>query len=62
MLRKPEDMKDWQKEEIIGVKAPEGLPFDDALEVPEEFIQEEKPKKPKKKAPVKKNPIEKMET
>ena len=63
MLRKPEDQKEWQKEEslpkdaIIGMKAPEGIPSDDTLEVPEEVIPTVEPveaPKPKRKPSAKK--------
>ena len=70
MLRRKEDMKEWQAEalpkEIKGQKAPEGIPTDDLPDVPVEAIPEVKPKaeekKPvmKKKAPAKKK-IEKIE-
>lgn len=49
MLRRKDDMKDWQKEAIqepiVGIKAPEGIPVDDAPEIPEEIITEMKPKR-----------------
>ena len=47
MLRRKEDMKDWQKEAlpVVGIKAPEGIPVDDAPEIPEEFVPEMKPKR-----------------
>ena len=68
MLRKPEDMKEWQKDslqedKIIGVKAPEGVPTDDLPDIPNGFASEVKPKKApvKKKVTPKKKPIEKME-
>ena len=65
MLRKKEDMKEWQvealKEEdvIPATKAPEGFPTDDLIDVPQEAIEAPKPKKAtaKKKA-VKKIPVE----
>ena len=47
MLRRKDDMKEWQKETlpIHGIKAPKGLPVDDAPEIPEGFIPEMKPKR-----------------
>ena len=63
MLRRNDDMKDWQKETlqepIVGIKAPEGIPVDDAPEIPEDFVPEMKPvesetEKPKRKGRPKK--------
>ena len=67
MLRKPEDQKEWQKEEslpndaIVGMKAPEGISSDDALEVPKEAIPVVEPveaPKPKRKPSTKKKTAE----
>ena len=65
MLRKPEDMKEWQREAlkeepVVGQKAPEGIPTDDLPEVPQEAIPEVKPKRkpPQKKPVVKKTKVE----
>ena len=80
MLRRKEDMKEWQvsavaptacqpakpskvsvkdMEEVKGVKAPEGVPTDDLIEVPKEAVEAPKPKKaPAKKKTVKKIPVE----
>lgn len=62
MLRRKEDMKDWQKEslqedKIVGRPAPDVIVYADAPEVPQEFIQEVKPKK----APAKKKTTKKVE-
>ena len=75
MLRKPEDMKEWQRkafapnacqpapeskvsvkdmDEIQGIKAPDGVPTDDLVEIPKDAI-----KVPKKKAPAKKKTVAK---
>lgn len=50
MLRRKDDMKDWQKgeakqEPIQGIKTPDGIPVDDAPEIPDGFIPEMKPKR-----------------
>ena len=72
MLRKKEDLKEWQKEalqepkdEIVGVKAPKVLPVEDAPDVPEEFIPEVAPveeKKVEKKPVVRKTTAKKKTT
>ena len=65
MLRREDDMKEWQREikkdeHIIGIVSPQGISTDDLIDVPDEAIEEEKPKKvAQKKAPVKKAPVKK---
>ena len=72
MLRRKEDMKEWQKEylpkeeNIVGKKAPDALMYDDAPEIPEEAIPEvhEAPvlEIPKEEKPVKKATTRKKTT
>ena len=53
MLRRKEDMKEWQKEslpkeeKIVGKKAPDTLPIADPPEIPEGFVPEVAPKEEK---------------
>lgn len=72
MLRRKEDMKEWQREallneeKIVGKKAPDALMYDDAPEIPEEAIPEvhEAPvlEIPKEEKPVKKTTTRKKTT
>lgn len=72
MLRRKEDMKEWQREallneeKIVGKKAPDALMYDDAPEIPEEAIPEvhEAPvlEIPKEEKPVKKATTRKKTT
>ena len=72
MLRRKEDMKEWQREallkgeKIVGKKAPDALMYDDAPEIPEEAIPEvhEDPvlEIPKEEKPVKKTTARKKTT
>ena len=72
MLRRKEDMKEWQREallkeeKIVGKKAPDVLPIADPPEIPEDFIPEvhEAPviEVPKEEKPVKKATTRKKTT
>ena len=56
---KPSNVSVKDMDEIQGVKAPDGIPVDDAPEVKEEVVAEVRPKKaPTKKKVVKKIPVE----
>ena len=65
MLRKPEDMKEWQRdtlkseEPIVGQKAPEGIPTDDLIDVPQVEVIPVPLVQPRKKAPQKKPVVKK---
>ena len=68
MLRRKEDMKDWQaealpkEEKIVGRKAPNALPIEPPKEVPKEFVEEVKESVPVEKKPVKKATTKKKTT
>lgn len=72
MLRRKEDMKEWQKEvlpneeKIIGMKASDALPIADPPEIPEDSISEvhKAPvlEVPKEEKPVRKTTAKKKTT